>query len=249
MSLKNLRLFNFVMGCFHLIQAVLMLLLSNDFKAPVVTSFLDATNGFSSIPQPEEVFRVQVGPFVALFLLVSAIAHFLLSAPKIYEWYQANLKKGMNPARWYEYSVSSSIMIVIIGMLCGIYELGTLILLFSLNACMIFFGHVMELHNQTTKKIDWTSFVYGCFAGIVPWIVIAVYFIGAASKVGGIPEFVYGILISLFLFFNVFAINMFLQYKKIGPWKNYLFGERMYIVLSLLAKSALAWQVFSGTIR
>jgi hypothetical protein len=42
---------------------------------------------------------------------------------------------------------------------------------------------------------------------------------------------------------------MVLQYKKIGPWKNYLFGERAYIILSLVAKSLLAWQVFAGTLR
>jgi len=42
---------------------------------------------------------------------------------------------------------------------------------------------------------------------------------------------------------------MILQYKKIGKWRDYLYGERMYIVLSLIAKSALAWQVFAGTLR
>ena len=54
---------------------------------------------------------------------------------------------------------------------------------------------------------------------------------------------------TIFVFFNIFAINMVLQYKKVGPWKNYLFGERIYIVLSLLAKTALAWQIFVGTLR
>ena len=57
------------------------------------------------------------------------------------------------------------------------------------------------------------------------------------------------ILGSIFVFFNVFAINMFLQYKKIGPWKDYLFGERVYVLLSLVAKTALAWQIWSGTLR
>ncbi len=42
---------------------------------------------------------------------------------------------------------------------------------------------------------------------------------------------------------------MFLQYRKIGPWRDYLHGERAYIILSLTAKSALAWQVFFGTLR
>ena len=41
---------------------------------------------------------------------------------------------------------------------------------------------------------------------------------------------------------------MVLQYKTIGPWRNYLFGESTYIFLSLAAKSALVWQVFAGTL-
>jgi hypothetical protein len=62
------------------------------------------------------------------------------------------------------------------------------------------------------------------------------------------PAFVYAIIPTIFVFFNIFAINMLLQYKKVGPWKDYLFGERVYIVLSLVAKTALAWQIFAGTL-
>jgi hypothetical protein len=42
---------------------------------------------------------------------------------------------------------------------------------------------------------------------------------------------------------------MVLQYKKVGKWADYLYGERVYIVLSLVAKSALAWQIFGGTLQ
>jgi hypothetical protein len=44
----------------------------------------------------------------------------------------------------------------------------------------------------------------------------------------------------------VFAVNMVLQYKGVGRWKDYLYGERTYIVLSFVAKTLLAWLVFSG---
>jgi hypothetical protein len=59
---------------------------------------------------------------------------------------------------------------------------------------------------------------------------------------------VYGIVASLFLFFNSFAWVQYKQYKKVGKWANYLRGERAYIVLSLVAKTALAWQIFAGTL-
>jgi hypothetical protein len=184
-----------------------------------------------------------------MFLFVSAIAHFSVST-KGYAWYVRNLKKGINYARWFEYAISSSIMIIIIAMLCGIYELSSLILIFSLNATMNLFGLMMELHNQTTNKTNWSAFVFGSFAGLVCWIVLGVYFFGALlGASSSVPTFVYIIFVSLAIFFNIFAVNMILQYRGKGRWKDYLFGERVYIILSLVAKSALAWQVFAGTLR
>jgi hypothetical protein len=110
-------------------------------------------------------------------------------------------------------------------------------------------GLVMEVHNQTTEKTNWLSYWIGCFAGIIPWLVIAFYFWNSAMNGSRPPAFVYWIFVSIFIFFNSFAINMILQYKKIGPWKDYVYGEWVYIVLSLVAKSLLAWQVFAGTLR
>ena len=57
------------------------------------------------------------------------------------------------------------------------------------------------------------------------------------------------IFVSLAAFFKIFPINMILQYKKVGKWKDYLYRERVYVILSLVAKSLLAWQVFAGTLR
>jgi hypothetical protein len=82
---------------------------------------------------------------------------------------------------------------------------------------------------------------------VVPWIAIGIYLVSPGSDAQP-PGFVYGIFVSLFLFFNTFAITQLLQYKQVGRWRNYLTGERTYILLSLLAKSALAWQVFAGTL-
>ncbi len=249
-KLVGLRKFNLFMGFLHLVQAAAMYLLSNDFSIPITTSYLKATGAGFPTPQTETWFNLRVGPWVALFLLLSAIAHFLLASPVVNKWYNDNLKKNINYARWYEYAISSSVMIVMIGALSGIYDFSLLLALFGLNAMMNLFGLLMELHNQTTPRTNWTSFIYGCIAGIIPWIVIALYFYNAlADASGNVPTFVYFILISLFVTFNIFPINMILQYKKVGPWKNYLFGEKVYIILSLVAKSLLAWQVFSGTLR
>jgi hypothetical protein len=200
------------------------------------------------VPDPKIAAELPFGLAVAVFLLISAVAHFFLATVG-YKLYTSNLKKGMNPVRFYEYALSSSVMIVLIGMLVGIYDLGAIILIFGINAMMNLFGLMMELHNRTTQKTDWTSFIFGSIAGIIPWFVIIVYFFGSLTGEGGKPPaFVYAIIPTLFVFFNIFAVNMVLQYKKVGPWKDYLYGERVYIILSLVAKTVLAWIIFAGTL-
>lgn len=250
-TFARLRIFNAVMGLFHLLQGILMVVLSNDFSVTLTTSFLKwSADAGMPITNIDEAITIRVGPAVAVFMFLSALAHFLLASPGIYEWYVKNLKKRINYLRWYEYALSSSWMVAIIAVLSGMFDLPSLILLMAVNASMILFGLMMELHNQTTKKTDWTSFIWGSVIGLVPWIVIGWYFFTAINSAGEtVPTFVYWILVSLFLFFNIFPVNMFLQYKKAGPWKNYLYGERVYIILSLVAKSLLAWQVFFGTLR
>jgi len=248
---NRLRVYNIFMGFLHLAQAIFIIILSTSFTLPITTSFLAYDESIGKLwPVTDTLVNLPLGIMVAIFLLISAIAHFTVASPGAFGWYVNNLKKGINYARWYEYSLSASLMIVLIGMICGVYDLGALIMAFVLTAVMNLCGLLMEVHNQTTTKTNWTSYVIGCIAGIAPWAAIAIYFFGSlATAEGAVPTFVYFVLPTLFVFFFSFALNMVLQYKKVGPWRNYLFGERAYIFLSLVAKSALAWQVFAGTLR
>ena len=245
-TLRALRRWNITMGALHFAQGAAMLAVASAFSLPVTSSFLrmdPTTNRLVAVP--DELVRLRIGALVAGFLFLSALAHALLASPLLRGWYEKKVSQGINPARWVEYSLSSSLMMVVIAMLVGIYDVVSLLLIFALNATMILFGWLMELHNQARERIDWTAFSFGCFAGAVPWVAVAIYLAGAANP----PGFVYGIFVSLFLFFNVFAVNMVLQYRRAGRWRDYLYGERVYMLLSLTAKSLLAWQVFGGTLQ
>jgi hypothetical protein len=250
-SYGKLRRYNLIMGGLHLIQALIVFFISNDYTLPIQTSLLSfntATSALESVT--ETVVDLPFGYMVALFLLMSAVAHFTVSAPKVFGWYTNNLGKGINYARWIEYAFSASLMIVLISMLCGIYDLAALIMAFALTGVMNLCGMIMEVHNQITQKTNWLAYTVGCIAGIIPWIAIGIYFFGSLAKSSdSVPTFVYFIVPTLFVFFFSFALNMVLQYRKVGRWKDYLFGEKVYILLSLVAKSALAWQVFGGTLR
>jgi len=246
----RLRIFNFLMAALHALQGIIIIFLATDFKLPVTAGYLDFNVARGALePASKQLFEVPLAWLVVAFFFMSAIAH-LAIATVWRRGYEADLTKGMNRARWVEYAFSASTMMVAIALLVGIYELSALVMIFSLVAFMNLMGLLMEVHNQTTKKTNWLSFIIGCFAGIVPWVVVGLYFWAASVYGGGkIPTFVYWIYVSIFIFFNCFAINMFLQYKKVGKWKDYIFGEQAYILLSLVAKSALAWQVFAGTLR
>jgi hypothetical protein len=254
-SLPSLRRFNWLMGSLHLIQGILMLYFSlsidkiANFRPPIMTYFLRFdTASMRLVTDVRQAGTLPFGILVSSFLFLSALAHFTIAFPGTNRIYNTSIQKGMNPFRWYEYALSSSIMIVLIAALFGVYAADTLFLIFIANASMNLFGYLMEKSNQNAAKISWSSFVFGCIAGVGPWVVVAFSAFGN-SDLAKVPWFVFAITFSYFFFFNLFPINMILQYKKIGRWSNYLYGERAYIILSLVAKSVLAWLVFSGVMQ
>lgn len=251
-KLKGLNRFNLVMAFLHFVQGCLVIFLSSPDKGvvPITISFLRFDVALQKLlPASKVLFDVNLAWFVAIFFFMSAFAHLFIST--VYrKKYEEDLQKGINRVRWFEYALSASVMMVAISLLSGIYDISSLVMIFVLDAIMNLLGLAMEVHNQGQKKINWLTYTLGCIAGIAPWVVFGIYVYGAREFGGGnIPDFVYWIYVSIFLFFNSFAVNMVLQYKKIGPWKDYLYGEKAYIVLSLVAKAALAWQVFGGTLR
>lgn len=258
-TLPKLRRFNLIMGFLHLIQGIAMIFLSfyviqniSEFKPQITQFFLAFDPSTQSLfVDSRNLFELPFGIFVAVFLLISACAHFLISLPKgLNKIYSADIEKGINKFRWFEYALSSSIMIVLIATLFGIYDIASLILIFLVNASMNLFGLVMEQLNSGKEKgkVNWGPFIWGCIAGIAPWIAVFLYMFGTGNF-DQVPWFVWAIVGTYFVAFNTFPVNMILQYLKVGKWKNYIYGERVYIVLSLVAKSLLAWLVLFGAMQ
>jgi len=238
----------------HAVQGLMMLGASQGipsvkaFKKDLTTSYLvfdPATKALVS--QTKRIGSIEIGVCAAIFLLLSAIAHGWVLA--FWKVYINDIVKEINRCRWYEYALSSSVMICAIAVCFGCYDVGTLVQMFFVNASMNLFGLMMERLNPADRiSVDWTPFVFGCIAGVAPWITVLSYFLGGGNY-SQIPGFVYGILFSYFVFFNTFPINMALQYARVGKWADYRFGELSYITLSLVSKSLLAWLVFGGTFQ
>lgn len=258
-TFDELRRFNLVMGGLHFLQGITMLLLATSIIqtiaefSPTITQFYLTFN-----PQTQslevvsrDLFDLPFGVLVAVFLFLSAGAHALIAIPKrLNDRYKADLQNGINQFRWFEYALSSSVMITLIATLFGIYDIASLSLIFIVNASMNLFGLVMEQLNSGISKdnVNWGPFIWGSIAGIAPWIAIMIYMFGTGN-LDMVPWFVWAIVGTYFVAFNAFPVNMILQYRRVGNWADYLYGERMYIILSLVAKSALAWLVLFGAMQ
>jgi len=265
-QLSPLVKMNIGAACFHFAQFFVMLMASivveqfSEFRLPLTANYLTqkfivvggnstsngTTVGFLTVAT-NDVGTVYFGPMVAVFFLLSFLAHIIVVLPCVRErFYFANLQKGRNYFRWVEYSISSTLMIWLIAMLFGIYDISTLILISICNATMNLLGLLMEQVNDIRNPrapVNWFPFILGCLVGAGPWIACFQY-IGTSSAEGGeFPDFVWGVLIGYLIMFNTFPINMVVQYlRKI----DYLTGEKAYIVLSFVAKCLLCWLVFSG---
>ena len=206
-TLVSLRRYNLVAGCLHLAQALAIVLLANGFSLPVRAAYMTGAPSRTVGHQTVVLFNLSFAWAIAAFFFLSALAHFGVAGPR-WQSYQAQLLGGRNPYRWLEYSLSASIMIVLIAMLVGIDDIAALVALVGVNASMIGFGWMQERYEAPGAGLGpfWT----GCIAGIVPWAAIAVYLIGPGARAHA-PGFVYGI------FFSLFVLVQLLRRQPVAP--------------------------------
>lgn len=221
----NLRRINIIAGVLHFAQMAAILALSSDFTLPVTARYMSGPPG-TTYGDLIVLWDAPLAIGIAIFLGLSSLAHFIVVSPKFFPRYIAGLAAHRNFFRWVEYSISSSVMIVLIVQVSGVSDITALIAIFGVNSSMILFGWLQEKYEEPGNG-GWLPFIFGCIAGIVPWLCLAFYVltIGGTSDTKA-PGFVYGIVFTTFALFNSFALVQWLQYKKVGKWSNYLVGER-----------------------
>ena len=242
-ALSGLARWNVALNVLHAVQAVAVLVLASDFAITLTAAFPTGPPG-SAVPAPEPLLDVRVGYAVAVFLGLAALDH-LLTGTVLRGRYERDLQRGLNRFRWVEYSFSATLMLLLIAAYSGITGITAMIALAGANVGMILLGWLQEVVNPRDRTgTTMLPFWSGSLVGSAPWVAIGVNLAGAQT----VPGFVYGVFVSLFVFFVSFAVNQWLQFRRVGRWSDPAYAERGYLVLSLLAKSALAWQIFAGSL-
>ena len=240
-QLAELRTWNLALAALHLVQAVAILLLSAD-RSLTVTSSFSAGTGLDSVAPSQVLFTVPVGPAVAAFLGLAAYNH-LMAGWVVRKRYEHDLRRGINRLRWVEYAVSATWMLLLICLFVGITDVVALLAIIGANVATILYGWLQELTNPPGRdRTTVLPFVFGVIAATAPWAAIVVSVVASH----GLPDYVIGVVVVQGLVFAAFPANQLLQYRRLGMWRDYAYGEKTYAVLSLVAKSLLAWQIFGG---
>jgi len=72
---KKLRIYNLIMGFLHLVQGIIMLIVSNDSSLTITRNYLEFNREIMRlVPATENFMDLKMGPFIASFLFMSAIA-------------------------------------------------------------------------------------------------------------------------------------------------------------------------------
>merc|ERR1719387_2327577 len=114
--MSNLKYYNSCACLLHMVQGVVLLVSSQivqsikEFSKTVTISYLsyDHVNA-SLVSATKPAFDVEIGVIAAVFLILSGLAHGCILL--WWDSYADKIQQGINPYRWYEYALSSSLMI------------------------------------------------------------------------------------------------------------------------------------------
>lgn len=252
----NLYKWNITLTLVYAVQGVAILVLSQDTTYPIAINYLTtdtlATQAAGKLvlaPAMRHLFDVRIAWLVAALFFVLAIVH-LLAGLTLRKRYDVYIKNATNPLRWVSYGVVSSIMLVIAGLSVGAYDVASLTMVVGLGLLSGLAYFAMERYNKSAKTINWLGYIAACLAGAVAVKAVGTYLWG--TKIygsGNLDRLVYGIVASLVAFIALFAVNTYLSYRRRGRWADYTYGERAFMVIGLIASTALAWQVFFDVLR
>lgn len=264
-KMDPLQRYNLILGIIHLILAVFLFVyfrrLQNQNKEnPVQGINLDLFDHvFTIITDPdtnENVLKVisekvrnvkesDVTNLIVTFCAITAAAHFFYALNPGNVYLDA-VNNGNNYFRFFEYAISATIMIVIIGLLSGTKSLNTIILFAISSVCIMFTGQIFEAEKDWRKR--WIPLIIGFVLLMGTFGVIIRNFrkrLQEAEREGAeIPGWLYGVVFVLFGFYSIFGLVPVAQ--QLFPKYNYRKVETTYLSLSLLAKTSLVALVASG---
>ncbi len=260
---------NYVAIAAHVAFATYIFVQKQDWKAPFAVEWKDwvpanstlkcfdttingTKNMCTMVDRTETLFNASIKLESGLFHLLSAIFE-TIAIMWDRKKYIEDAAIGKNALRWIEYSISASLMILIIAQVNGITSAWTQILLFAGTATIMIIGLVGEnerVNNNTSgKNQKWTIHLMGWGLHLAIWSVIIWNFqltmTRQTSEVTKPPKAVQWMIYVIFVFFTSFGFVQLAQTAGRFKDRQYI-AEIVYVSLSLTSKTVMGFLLFSG---
>jgi hypothetical protein len=252
LTLKN---FNLLAALVLLAEAVAILVMGKSITIPVVSTYLTtdslASNNGAYILAPaiRHLFDVNIRYLVGAFMVLPALMY-ALQATAYKAKYQADLDTRSNRFRWTEFTLSAGLLLITVATLSGIRELSSLLMIFAFSVVVHLACLIAELIAGRDAPILKISYLLAVVAGVLPWVAVALTVWGANMYgEAALPRYLYGSYAAVVVTCSAMALVTHATLAKRGRFANYEYAERAYIVLNVLAKSAVAWLIFAGALR
>lgn len=245
-KLDELKTWIGVCGVIHLICFIVSMILYLFVKSfsdyDIQTTLVKSFNEEYDIVK---VIKFNITLASSLFSLLSCVFHFVSLAfwdDYVDMIYGDEKDCGVNVYRWIEYSLSASLMNVIIAAICKIGDFSVLLLIFGSTALTMTFGIPLELlrHSKYYGLILFMSWLFYTVCNSTFFITIFMY-----SPLSQIPIIAWVVLLSLTFLFNLFGIWQ-ITLTSIGKKFSLVDYEIGYCALSAIAKTLLFGLVIWG---
>lgn len=190
--------------------------------------------------------------------------------------YSDQVVAGKNPLRFIEYSISASIMLMVIAMINGIIDVHLLACIAVLTASCQLCGLVVEyLDDNEQLELKWMSHLNGWITFCTAyWCIARAYFGSVEYSDAKPPDFVVAIVAALFALYASFGLVQLFELMCLtrqfniccckccsedsdmcpalcpafrkGPRCNPIYKEIVFVTLSLGAKLTLGWILFTN---
>lgn len=174
--------------------------------------------------------------------------------------YTQQLNLGRNTYRWFEYGITSTLMIFVLSIMSGVKNADMVYTICAANLVLMSLGYFIEMLPEKKSKVICLCTGFYLLASI--WYVILSNFYRRISEVedidnpnvpGGKREvagWVKQVLVPMFLWylsFGVVALFYVRNYDK--PGFDFRVYERYYIILSYLSKAFMGYYLAFGLTR
>lgn len=256
-KLVGLKKINLTLSGLYLIQIVLLVIFPNNSWVSITTNYLAYDSLLSSGEKivhsagTSRLFDLNLLWVLVFVLGVSCILH-LLFATKFKNKYESSLKSGGSNSifNWITYGFFSSLTILIMALLSGVFDISSLVLILSVSIFASVSSALYYLRLNTDKHLAKTSFLISIKATILPWLIILVYIIGTFVFGGNsISAWIYLVYLTVILTQVALGYVYNQMNEKIGKWRDVLYSEKIYLGIIFISQTLVIWQIFLGSLR